>query len=153
MGIFSKPKKEASPPDDQIRQVITKFQGWTNSYLATEINGRNVTLDDVHDLVEYVIVQSVKFNDEDMIQWCSKVCVAMLSATTEVAPVDVMAQVVFDGSVGSMILRKKYASNQQLLQAIETLGVASYKVSERHPKFGEVLQYTSENAQKLNGNG
>ena len=152
MGIFSKPKKEQSPPDDTIRQVITKFQGWTDSYSATEINGKNVTSAEIKDLVEYVIMQSVSLNDELLLQWSSKVCVAMLSATTDVAPVDSMAQVVFDGTVGSMTLRKRYASNAQMLHAIETLGVASYKMSEKHPKFREVLQYMGDNSAKLAGN-
>ena len=97
-------------------------------------------------------MQSVSLNDELLLQWSSKVCVAMLSATTDVAPVDSMAQVVFDGTVGSMTLRKRYASNAQMLHAIETLGVASYKMSEKHPKFREVLQYMGDNSAKLAGN-
>ena len=152
MGIFSKPKKEASPPDDQISQVIAKFQSWTSSYSETEINGRIVTQEQINEIIAYIIRQSVALEDEYLIQWASKVCVAMLSATTDIAPVETMAQVVFDGSVGSMTLRKRYANSPQLLEAITTLGVASYKVSEKHPKFNEVLQYTSENAQKLAGN-
>jgi hypothetical protein len=151
MGIFSKPKREPSPPDDTIRQVITKFQGWTESYSATEVNGRIVSSSDVKDLVAYVIMQSVTLEDELLLQWSSKVCVAMLSATTEVAPVDSMAQVMFDSTVGSMTLRKRYAKNPQLLDAIETLGVASYKMSEKHPKFREVLQYMGDNSEKLAG--
>jgi hypothetical protein len=151
MGIFNKPKREPSPPDDTIRQVITKFQGWTDSYSATEVNGRIVSSSDVKDLVAYVIMQSVTLEDELLRQWSSKVCVAMLSATTEVAPVESMAQVMFDSTVGSMTLRKRYAKNPQLLDAIETLGVASYKMSEKHPKFREVLQYMGDNSEKLAG--
>jgi hypothetical protein len=151
MGIFSKAKKEASLPDEQIRQVITKFQGWTDSYSTSEINGRMVSPTEINNLVAYVILESVSLNDELLLQWCSKVCVAMISATTDEAPIGTMAQIVFDGSVGSMTLRKRYSNNPKLLEAITILGIASYKVSERHPNFKEVLQYMSDNAHKLAG--
>jgi hypothetical protein len=151
MGIFSKPKREPLPADDTIKQVISKFQGWTDSYTAIEINGRKVSSAEVKDFVAWIIKQSISLNDELLLQWSSKVCVAMLSATTEVAPVDSMAQVMFDSTVGSMTLRKRYAKNPQLLDAIETLGVASYKMSEKHPKFREVLQYMVDNSEKLAG--
>jgi len=151
MGIFSKAKKELSSRDDQVRQVVTKFQGWTSSYIETEINGKSVSPTEINELVEYVILKSMDMNDELMLQWSSKVCVAMLSATTDVAPIGTMAQILFDSSVGSMTLRKKYSNDPKLLEAITTLGVASYKVSERHPNFNEVLEYMRDNAQKLSG--
>ena len=151
MGIFSKSKKESSSRDDQVRQVVTKFQGWTSSYTETEINGKSVSPTEINELVEYVILKSMDLNDELMLQWSSKVCVAMLSATTDVAPVATMAQVLFDSGVGSMTLRKKYSKDTELLEAITTLGVASYKVSERHPNFNEVLEYMRDNAKKLSG--
>ena len=151
MGIFSKAKKEPSSRDDQVRQVVTKFQGWTSSYIETEINGKSVSPAEINELVEYVILKSMDMNDELMLQWSSKVCVAMLSATTDVAPVATMAQVLFDSGVGSMTLRKKYSKDTELLEAITTLGVASYKVSERHPNFNEVLEYMRDNAKKLSG--
>jgi hypothetical protein len=151
MGIFSKAKKETSSRDDQVKQVVTKFQGWTSSYTETEINGKSVSPTEINELVEYVILKSMDLNDELMLQWSSKVCVAMLSATTDVAPVATMAQVLFDSGVGSMTLRKKYSKDTELLEAITTLGVASYKVSERHPNFNEVLEYMRDNAKKLSG--
>lgn len=151
MGIFSKAKKEPSSRDDQVRQVVTKFQGWTSSYIETEINGKSVSPAEINELVEYVILKSMDMNDELMLQWSSKVCVAMLSATTDVAPIGTMAQILFDSGVGSMTLRKKYSNDPKLLEAITTLGVASYKVSERHPNFNEVLEYMRDNAQKLSG--
>jgi hypothetical protein len=151
MGIFSKAKKEPSPRDDQVRQVVTKFQGWTSSYTETEINGKSVSPAEINELVEYVILKSMDMNDELMLQWSSKVCVAMLSATTDVAPIGTMAQILFDSGVGSMTLRRKYSNDPKLLEAITTLGVASYKVSERHPSFNEVLEYMRDNAQKLSG--
>ena len=151
MGIFSKAKKESTSRDDQVRQVVTKFQGWTSSYTETEINGKRVSPKEVNDLVEYVILKSMESNDELMLQWSSKVCVAMLSATTDVAPVSTMAQVLFDSGVGSMTLRKKYSNDPELLEAITILGIASYKVSERHPNFDEVLEYMRDNAKKLSG--
>ena len=151
MGIFSKAKKEHSSRDDQVRQVVTKFQAWTSSYTETEINGKNVSPAEINELVEYVILKSMDMNDELMLQWSSKVCVAMLSATTDVAPIGTMAQILFDSSVGSMTLRRKYSNDPKLLEAITTLGVASYKVSERHPNFNEVLEYMRDNAQKLSG--
>jgi hypothetical protein len=151
MGIFSKAKKELSSRDDQVRQVVTKFQGWTRSYTETEINGKSVSPAEINELVEYVILKSMDMNDELMLQWTSKVCVAMLSATTDVAPIGTMAQILFDSSVGSMTLRRKYSNDPKLLEAITILGVASYKVSERHPNFNEVLEYMRDNAQKLSG--
>ena len=151
MGIFSKSKKESSSRDDQVRQVVTKFQGWTSAYTETEINGKSVSPTEINEFVEYVILKSMDLNDELMLQWSSKVCVAMLSATTDVAPVATMAQVLFDRGVGSMTLRKKYSKDTELLEAITTLGVASYKVSERHPNFNEVLEYMRDNAKKLSG--
>jgi hypothetical protein len=151
MGIFNKAKKEPSSRDDQVRQVVTKFQGWTSSYAETEINGKIVSPAEINELVEYVILKSMDMNDELMLQWSSKVCVAMISATTDVAPIDTMAQILFDSSVGSMTLRRKYSNDPKLLEAITTLGVASYKVSERHPNFNQVLEYMRDNAQKLSG--
>ncbi len=151
MGIFSKPKKEFSTPDDQVRIVIEKFQGWTISYVETEINGKRVSPAELRELVAYVIKASVAANDEHLLQWTSKACVAMDSASTDIAPVDVMAQVVFDVSAHSLTLRKKYQTHPQLLEAITTLGVASYKVSETHPNFKEVLQYMMDNPSKLSG--
>jgi hypothetical protein len=151
MGIFSKPKKESSTPDDQVRIVIEKFQGWTISYVETEINGKRVSPAELRELVAYVIKASVAANDEHLLQWTSKACVAMDSASTDIAPVDVMAQVVFDVSAHSLTLRKKYQTHPQLLEAITTLGVASYKVSETHPNFKEVLQYMMDNPSKLSG--
>lgn len=50
-----------------------------------------------------------------------------------------------------MTLRRKYSNDPKLLEAITTLGVASYKVSERHPNFNEVHEYMRDNAQKLSG--
>lgn len=152
MGIFSKPQREASPPDDQVRQVIKKFQGWTDSYTETEINGRKVSPAEIRELVEYVIKASIAANDEHLLQWTSKACVAMESASTDTASVDVMAQVIFDVSAHSLTLRKKYQAHAQLLEAITTLGVASFKVSEKHPQFKEVLQYMKDNSSKLSGN-
>ena len=151
MGLFNRPKREAPSRDDQMRQVVTKFQGWTSSYTETEINGKSVSPTEINDLVEYVILKSMDLNDELMLQWSSKVCVAMLSATTDVASIGTMAQVLFDSSVGSMTLRKKYSNDPQLIEAITTLGVASYKVSEKHPHFNEVLEYMRDNAHKLSG--
>ena len=151
MGIFSKPKKESSTPDDQVKIVIEKFQGWTVSYIETEINGKRVSPAELRELVAYVIKASVAANDEHLLQWTSKACVAMDSASTDIAPVDVMAQVVFDVSAHSLTLRKKYQAHPQLLEAITTLGVASYKVSETHPNFKEVLQYMMDNPSKLSG--
>ncbi len=151
MGIFSRAKKEPSFPEDQVRQVVSKFQGWTSSYTETEINGKNVSPSEINELVEYVILKSMDRNDELLLQWSSKVCVAMLSATTDVAPINTMAQILFDGSVGSMTLRKRYSNDPKLLEAITILGIASYKVSERHPNFTEVLEYMRDNAQKLSG--
>jgi len=151
MGIFSKPKKEPSVPDDQIKIVIEKFQGWTVSFIETEINGKKVSPAELREIVAYVVKASVAANDEHLLQWTSKACVAMESATTEVASVDVMAQVVFDVSAHSLTLRKKYQGHSQLLDAITTLGVASYKVSEKHPQFKDVLQYMMDNPTKLSG--
>ena len=152
MGIFSKPKKESSAPDDQVKIVIEKFQGWTVPYVDAEINGKRVSPTELKDLVAYVVKASVAANDEHLLQWTSKACVAMDSASVDVAPVDVMAKLVFDVSAHSLTLRKKYQAHPQLLDAITTLGVASYKVSEKHPQFKDVLQYMMDNPNKLSGN-
>jgi hypothetical protein len=152
MGIFSKPKKETSVPDDQIKLVIEKFQGWTISYIETEINGKKVSPAELRDLVAYVVKASIAANDEHLLQWTSKACVSMESAKTDIAPVDVMAQVIFDVSAHSLTLRKKYQTHPQLLEAITTLGVAAYKVSEEHPQFKEILEYMRTNSSKLSGN-
>lgn len=152
MGIFSKPKREASPPDEQISKVIEKFQGWTSAYRETEINGKSVSPAEIQELVAYLVKASIAANDEHLLQWTSKACVSMESAKQDIAPIDVMAQVIFDVSAHSLTLRKKYQAHQQLLEAITTLGVAAYKVSEEHPQFKEVLEYMRLNSSKLSGN-
>ncbi len=153
MGFFSKSKghSSSSSSEDNMLILIAKWQGWVDAFEDTEIIGKNYKLSDIQTYIDSIAREAVSRNDELLLQWTSKVCVAMLSSTKKIAPVDIMAQVMFDISVVSMDLRKRYAKSPKLLEAVTVLGLASYKVFEGHPNLNEILQYTSDNAQKLAG--
>lgn len=153
MGLFSKskPQNPGMPPEATLQSVITKFQGWLGTYKPTEINDKKYELVDLEKMVDFLVRKSAEYGDEYMLQWTSKACVAMdITTVTEAAP-DVFAQVVFDATVGSMDLRKKYAAHPEIVDAITVLGVASIKTCERFPNYKDALEYMRTNSEKLAG--
>jgi hypothetical protein len=152
MGIFSKPKSsKQTPSEETVRSVITKFQGWLNAYEPMEINGVTHQLKDLESFVEFLVRQSVVNEDELLLQWVSKVCVAMDKSTITESTPETLAQLVFDCTSVSMTLRKKYANIPEIVQALTVLGVASIKVCEKFPIYREALEYMRLNADKLSG--
>ena len=153
MGIFSKskPSNPQMPPESTLRSVIVKFQGWLDTYEATEINDVKYELAELKNIVEFLVRKSAEYGDEYMLQWTSKACVAMdISTVTEATP-DVFAQVIFDATTGSMDLRKKYAAYPEIVNAITVLGIASLKTCERFPNYRDALEYMRTNSDKLTG--
>lgn len=153
MGLFSKskPQNPEMPPEATLRIVITKFQGWLGTYEPTEINDKKYELVDLEKMVDFLVRKSAEYGDEMMLQWTSKACVAMdVSTVTEAKP-EVFAQVIFDATVGSMDLRKKYVAYPDIVNAITVLGVASIKTCERFPNYKDALEYMRANSEKLAG--
>lgn len=153
MGLFSKskPQNPEMPPEATLRSVIMKFQGWLGTYEPTEINDKKYELVDLEKMVDFLVRKSAEYGDEFMLQWTSKACVAMDTTTVTEASPDIFAQVIFDATVGSMDLRKKYAAYPDIVNAITVLGVASIKTCERFPNYKDALEYMRTNSEKLAG--
>jgi hypothetical protein len=151
MGIFSKPKPKVTEviPESQLLEVINKFSGWLPSKFSKEINGKKYNSTNLGTLVDLLVRASAQSGDELLLQFTAKSCASFQD--TEEDSIESLAQLHFDLTTSSMGLRKTYAKDSAVLEGITVIGLASYSVFEKHPKYKKVLEYMSSNAQKLAG--
>lgn len=154
MGLFSKPNSKSAQVDisEKVNQIISNWQGWVNAFVEAEFEGKKYSLSQLNEAIAFLVTEAASLNDEVLLQWTSKACVAIKSSTTDIAPVDSMAQVMFDVASFSITLRKKYSGKTKYEEAITLLGLAALKTLEQHPNYTEILEYMRLNANKLAGN-
>ena len=154
MGLFSKPNSKSAQADisEKVNQIISNWQGWVNAFVEAEFEGKKYSLSQLNEAIAFLVTEAASLNDEVLLQWTSKACVAIKSSTTDIAPVDSMAQVMFDVSSYSITLRKKYSGKTKYEEAITLLGLAALKTLEQHPNYTEILEYMRLHANKLAGN-
>jgi hypothetical protein len=154
VGLFSKPNSKVAQADisSKVNQIILNWQGWVDAFLEAELEGKSYSLSHLNDAIAFLVTEAAARNDELLLQWTSKACAAIKSSTKDIAPVDSMAQVMFDVSAYSITIRKKYSGKSQFEESITLLGLAALKTLERHPDYKDVLEYMRLNSKKLAGN-
>ena len=153
MGLFSKLNSKAKQTgvEDTISQIIVKWQGWVESFVEGENDGKKYSLSDLNEAISFLVTESAARNDELLLQWTSKACVAIRSATKDIVPIEEMAQVMFDVAAYTGAVRRNYAENLKIQSAISLMGLSVLKSAEFHPNYNEVLDYLRLNSQKLAG--
>jgi hypothetical protein len=151
MGIFSKPKAKAIEPisESQLLEVINKFNSWIPKNFSKDINGKKYNSSDLKDAIDRLVRAYAKSGDELLLQFTAK-CSASFE-DNQAESIESLAQLHFDLSWSSIELRKTYARDSYVVNGITVLGLASFSVFEKHPKYNEVLDYMSANAEKLAG--
>lgn len=153
MGLFSKKQTKAPPsvPEEQIVTVVEKFQKWVPDDFSKEINGEIFTAKELRLSIELLVRLSMLSQDEQLLVYVGKTCAGFgQSMRDETA--ESIAQWLFDGTVVSLELRKKYKDYPNALLSITALGLGALSAFEKHPKFSDALQYMSDNADKLASN-
>lgn len=137
-------------PEDQINGLVLKFQSWIPDSFLGEFNGTRYNAPGLKNIVDFLVRVSARTEDEQLLQFVGKSCAGFNEP--EDASVEHIAQFLFDSTVVSMELRKRYAEVAPAVEGIVTLGLAVLATLEKHPKFPDVLEYTSANSHKLAGN-
>ena len=153
MGFFSKPKliNQATLPEDQIQGIISKFQNWIPENVSKEVNGELFTSSELKSAVDFLVRVSNTNQDELLLIYVAKICAGFANSMKEES-IEQRAQQLFDLTVASMDLRKKYQSESNITRLLTALGICSLQAAESHPKYSEILTYMSENSHKLNKN-
>jgi hypothetical protein len=150
MGIFSK-KQNKTPPsmsEEQITKVVSKFQNWLPDDFSKEINGEVITSVELRLVIEFLVRLSTLSEDEQMLVYVGKTCAGFAESMRE-ETVENVAQWLFDGTVVSLELRRKYKDFPEAIKYLSVVGLSALSSVEKHPKYSEILQYMSDNANKL----
>jgi hypothetical protein len=134
MGLFSRPESSRTPvvSEEQVNGLITKFQGWVPNDFSKE------------NLVKFATLNE----DVQLLQFVGKNCAGMSGSMNDES-IESIAQWLFDGTVVSLELRKKYESQSKVLKDITAIGLASFSIAESLPKYKDVLEYMRTHANKL----
>ncbi len=150
MGIFSKPKPKATTgvPEESLLGFISKFQKMLPDGFAMEINGKNYDTHNLREVVDTLTRLSSRVEDQQLLHFVARACVVASDefGTFEVAKI---AETLFDDFGVSEEIRRRHSSNPVIVEGVTALGVASISILEKNPKYPEVLQYLSDNAEKL----
>ena len=150
MGIFSKNKsKDASGvPEESLVGFISKFQNMLPDDFSIEINSKTFDTQKLHEVVDRLTRLSSRVDDQQLLHFVARSCVV---ASVEFGRFEVskIAETLFDDFGVSGEIRKRYSTNPQIVDDVTALGVASISILERNPKYPEVLDYLSANAEKL----
>jgi hypothetical protein len=150
MGIFSKPKSKdtSGVPKDGLLGFISKFQKMLPDDFIMEINGKTYDTHKLREIVDTLTRISSRVEDEQLLTFVARACVVASDefGTFEVAEI---AETLFDDLGKSGEIRRRYASNQSVIDGVIALGCASISILEKNPKYPAVLEYISANAEKL----
>lgn len=151
MGLFSKPNSRSAQADVSatVNQIIANWHGWVDAFVEVEYGGKRYSRSNLNEAIAFLVTEAAARNDELLLQWTSKACVAIESATKDFAPVELMAQALFDVFAHSLTLREKYSGKTNFDEAITLLGLAMIDTAEKHPNYTEVLEYMRLNSNKL----
>lgn len=150
MGLFSKkkPVEVSKASEEQILKVITKFQNLLPDTFETEINGKNYDSSKLNAIVDKLVRVANQNEDRQLLQFVAHSCVVASSEFGELS-VEEIAKTIFNGLGVSGEIRNRYSSNHSIVDDVTALGVASVQIIEENPKYPEVLDFLSENAEKL----
>jgi len=149
MGIFSRSKSNsnASASEEDLSRFTSKFQQMIPDNLSLEINGKTVSSKDLKNIVAKLARVSNELGDQQLLHHLTRACLVS-SEEFGVLEVEKIAQTLFDDLGVSGEIRKRYSSNQSVVDAVATLGIASILILEKNPKFPEVMEYISTIAKK-----
>ena len=146
MGIFSKSKSNsnAPAPEETMLGFISKFQQMIPDNLSIEINSKNISSQDLRDIVNLLARTSNQLGDQQLIHFIARECIV---ASEEFGNFEVekIAQTLFDGLGVSGEIRKRFSSNRSVVDGVATLGIASILILEKNPKYPAVLDYLAAN--------
>lgn len=150
MGLFSRPKSPRTQvvSEEQVNGLITKFQGWVPNDFSKEINGEVFDANKLSESIESLVKFATANEDVQLLQFVGKNCAGMSGSMNDES-IESIAQWLFDGTVVSLELRKKYESHSKVLKDITAVGLASFSIAESLPKYGDVLEYMRTHANKL----
>ena len=153
MGLFSKSKPESIKPDNEARlaSIIMKFQNWIPTDFFLDVNGVAYDCQKLRNVVEYLVRWSASIEDEQLLQFAGKSCAGFGESVLKESTED-LAQFMFDITVVSVELRKRFSSEKTVVEGVIALGLACTSTLNRHPKFADALEYMSANSQKLASN-
>jgi hypothetical protein len=160
MGIFSKKSNGQSarrlpPANDSVGNVqppstelVEILKSWVPDEFSCEVNGVEFEAEDVRDTIEFLVLVAVERNDHQLYDFVGANSEGF-RAEFEYITVEGLARHLFQGTVSSMELRKKYQSVGAVLEAVTSLGIAALNNLEQHPKYKEALEYMSNNSDNL----
>lgn len=145
MGIFSKSKSNsnASASEETLLRFISKFQQMIPDDLSLEINGKIISSKDLKDIVAKLARISNELDDQQLLHHLTRACLVSSEQLVGDFEVEKIAQTLFDDLGVSGEIRKRYSSNQSVVDAVATIGIASILILEKNPKFPEVMEYIS----------
>ena len=116
--------------------------------LSLEINGKTISSKDLKDIIAKLARVSNELDDKQLLHHLTRAC---LVSSEEFGDLEVgkIAQTLYDDLGVSGEIRKRYSSNQSIVDAVATIGIASILIFEKNPKCPEVMEYISANAKKL----
>ena len=160
VGIFSRLKSDAEARRLAVaKESLTTLQPLSTEYLELlkswvpddyfcEVNKVEYEAEDVRDAIEFLVLVAVKKNDQQLYSFVGANSEGF-RVEFQYITVEGLAQHLFQGTVSSMELRKKYQSEGAVLEAITSLGLAALNNLEQHPKYKEALRYMSKNSDNL----
>jgi hypothetical protein len=160
MGILSKIKKDldarrllvAKDSLESIKTLSTEyvdsFKSWIPDDFSCEVNSVRFEAQDVRDAIEYLVLVAVERNDQQLYSFVGANSEGFRSEFKYIT-VEGLARHLYQGTVSSMELRKKYQSVGAVLEVVTSLGIAGLINLEKHPKYKEALDYMSNNSDKL----
>jgi hypothetical protein len=160
MRFFSKKKNEldtsrlsvTGDSSESIQPLSTEFvhllKSWIPDDFCCKVNSVEYEAEDVRDNIEFLVVVAVERNDHQLYDFVGANSECFRSEFQYIT-VEGLARHLFQGTISSMELRKKYKSVGAVLEAVTSLGIAAHINLEQHPKYKAALEYMSNNSDNL----
>ena len=158
MGIFSRLKSDAEARrlatakeslatlQPLSMEFVELLKSWVPDGFSCEVNVFEYEAEDVRGDIEFLVLVAIERNDQQLYSFVGANSESFGDRFNNIT-VEGLARHLFQGTVSSMELRKKYHSVGAVLETITTLGLAALFNLEQHPKYKEALKHISENAQ------
>jgi hypothetical protein len=160
MGIFSRIKSGVEAQrlvaaKDSLQtlqplstEYVERFKSWIPDDYSCDVNNVEYEAEDVRYAIEFLVLVAVERKDQQLYSFVGANSESF-RVEFQYITIEGLARHLFQGSVSSMELRKKYQSVGAVLEAITSLGLAALNNLEQHPKYKEALRYMSDNSDNL----